>query len=296
MDTGTCPIGGIVRKARFVLVSAVVAVVMLGVVSPPASAVPSATPDSSSCPELTDSIKRLYSAYFLRDPDPGGFQYWLEIYSGPHGGLDVMSNSFADSSEFRQTYGSLTNADFVQLVYQNVLGREADQGGFDHWLNALNTGFTRGELMISFSESQEYVTRTDTSAPLAGYLTWYDGSVQFDCGFGDKTTSFSSLPPTAHADAMRLNLNDTTEINTVLAVNRADGGVETDPVSVAADFYYIQWNSPIYVANPVSFSFSSNAAVPTDFFWLIVVYDEPHSATRLPYTNNSGAGLHLGTR
>jgi len=101
-------------------------------------------------------IARLYFAYFLRIPDYGGLLYWVN--QNRNGlSLDSISESFAQSPEFIFRYGSLNNADFVTLVYQNVLGRAPDPAGFAYWTGLLNSGaYTRGQVMLGFSESPEY--------------------------------------------------------------------------------------------------------------------------------------------
>lgn len=105
-----------------------------------------------------DSIYRLYRAYFLREPDQGGYDYWKgQLAAGVK--LEVVSNSFAGSAEFVKRYGSLNNWDFVKLVYQNVLGRAADQEGLNHWVNVLNQGYSRGFVMLQFSESTEFINK-----------------------------------------------------------------------------------------------------------------------------------------
>ena len=103
-----------------------------------------------------DPVARLYSAYFLRNPDPGGFHYWLtKKRNGTN--LSAISNTFATSSEFKNRYGSLSNGAFVNLVYQNVLGRAGEPSGVTFWTNQLNAGKkTRGQVMANFSESSEY--------------------------------------------------------------------------------------------------------------------------------------------
>lgn len=54
-------------------------------------------------------------------------------------------------------YGGLDNGQFVDLVYQNVLGRAPEPGGRAFWTGQLNSGsMTRGEVMRGFSESNEY--------------------------------------------------------------------------------------------------------------------------------------------
>jgi hypothetical protein len=76
-------------------------------------------------------------------------------------GLDTISEVFANSPEFQATYGSLTNAEFVTLLYRNVLGRDPDPSGFALWTGELNTGrMTRGKVMVGFSESPEFQQRS----------------------------------------------------------------------------------------------------------------------------------------
>lgn len=99
-------------------------------------------------------VARLYSAYFLRAPDTSGLEYWSQrSRNGTR--LFAISSNFAASSEFQRRYGSLSNADFVRLVYRNVLGRSPDAGGLSYWTNQLRTT-TRGRVMVGFSESSEY--------------------------------------------------------------------------------------------------------------------------------------------
>jgi len=105
-------------------------------------------------------VTRLYFAYFNRIPDYAGLQFWVDYYKTGHP-LEEISNAFANSPEFINTYGPLNNSQFVTLVYQNVLGRAPDQAGFDFYVNQLNTNqLTRGQVMLSFSESAEYIQRS----------------------------------------------------------------------------------------------------------------------------------------
>ena len=116
-------------------------------------------------------VARLYSAYFGRDADKSGLSYWVgRVQAGTS--LNAVSSAFADSSEFKTTYGALDEAGFVNLVYQNVLGRPGDSGGTAYWTGQL-TGHTasRGQVMTGFSESNEY--RTKTKARTNVTITYY---------------------------------------------------------------------------------------------------------------------------
>ncbi len=103
---------------------------------------------------------RIYKAAFNRDPSQGdleGLGYWIaQVDQGME--LTEVSARFIDSKEFRTLYGSNpTNAEFLTKVYQNVLGRSPDQGGFDWWLNELNTNpqKTKAKVLADFAESAE---------------------------------------------------------------------------------------------------------------------------------------------
>jgi len=105
------------------------------------------------------ALSRLYAAYFKRVPDTGGLAGWkARLDSGA--ALRVVSDAFAASPEFRQTYGRLANGAFVDLVYRNVLGRAPDAAGRRHWLGYLSRGYSRGWLMLQFSESREFKLRS----------------------------------------------------------------------------------------------------------------------------------------
>lgn len=102
--------------------------------------------NASICPEMTDSIDRLYSAYFLRNPDQAGLNFWVDEFAAGRWDMESMSNFFAGSDEFVARYSTLSNAEFVQLIYRNVLGRAPEASGFDFWVGRLNSGeFSRAE-------------------------------------------------------------------------------------------------------------------------------------------------------
>ncbi|MCU1372538.1 MAG: hypothetical protein JWO77_3732 [Ilumatobacteraceae bacterium] len=110
---------------------------------------------------------RLYLAYFKRLPDEGGLAYWAGKARGGTS-LHKASEQFARSSEFTRAYGAVSNGAFVDLVYQNVLGRAPDSGGRTYWIRKLNAGFPRGSVMINVSESSENVRKTTNTVALVG--------------------------------------------------------------------------------------------------------------------------------
>ena len=103
-----------------------------------------------------DPVARLYRAVFLRVPDRAGLVHWI---AARRAGWTVgrMADVFARSSEFARRYGSLSNREFVLLVYDNVLERAPDSAGAAYWTGQLDQHRrTRGSVMSAFSESGEY--------------------------------------------------------------------------------------------------------------------------------------------
>jgi alpha-tubulin suppressor-like RCC1 family protein len=103
-------------------------------------------------------IARLYFATYDRIPDYEGMQFWVgELGRGR--ALASIGDVFATAPEFVSRYGNLSNRDYVDRLYRNVLGRAADMAGIDFWTAQLAGGTTRGAMLTNFSESNEYKAR-----------------------------------------------------------------------------------------------------------------------------------------
>ncbi len=124
----------------------------------------------------TASVTRLYLAYFLRQPDPAGLAFWVDRCNRNISSLVDISDAFAGSPEFTQRYGALGSVAFVTLVYHNVLDRDPDAGGLKASVDFLGRGARRGEVMLGFSESPEFIAKSEgaelasltVASPLSG--------------------------------------------------------------------------------------------------------------------------------
>ncbi len=104
-----------------------------------------------------DPVVRLYRAFLQRTPDSSGLRFWIARHRTGAWTLNRISQQFANSSEFKNKYGTLTNRQFVTRIYTDVLGRTPDAGGVDFWTGQLDSGRrNRGTVMVGFSESTEY--------------------------------------------------------------------------------------------------------------------------------------------
>jgi hypothetical protein len=107
----------------------------------------------------TDSgeMFRLYNAAFARFPDADGLKYWIDQFSSGRNTRRVVAQSFLGSTEFTEKYGSnVSDETYVNNLYKNVLGRDADSEGLNYWVGNLSSGLeTRYEALLGFAESAE---------------------------------------------------------------------------------------------------------------------------------------------
>lgn len=116
---------------------------------------------------------RIYKAAFDRAPDAGGLGFWINAMD--HGSsLTGVAGGFIASPEFQKLYGAnVSDRDYVSKLYNNVLDRNPDQGGYDFWLGALANGASREDILVNFSESKENIANVaDLIANGIQYQEW----------------------------------------------------------------------------------------------------------------------------
>ncbi|WP_296943590.1 Ig-like domain-containing protein [uncultured Massilia sp.] len=102
---------------------------------------------------LTD-IALLYQAAFGRAPDVGGLNDFLA-----HGvGAADLARAFAASAEWSAAgLGTLSDADFVQRLYGDVLDRAGDSAGMAFWTGKLGEGaVSRADVLLALALSDEH--------------------------------------------------------------------------------------------------------------------------------------------
>lgn len=114
---------------------------------------------------------RLYRAAFDRVPDLDGLGFWIEMLDRGVTLLEV-AEAFVRSPEFVGLYGATPgNAEIVTRLYNNILDREPDQGGYDFYVSVLDRqAATLGEVLADFSESAE---NQDAVWQLIGNVVYY---------------------------------------------------------------------------------------------------------------------------
>ena len=151
--------------------------------------------------DIYGQVYRLYLATLGRAPDPGGFVGWSEALTNGTIQLAQTAGAFVGSQEFSNVYGSLTDAQFIGLLYNNVLGRTAADAEIQAWLAEMNQGVTRANVVLGFSESTEF--RNGTNGKLDAFMritnvAWNDvieggaGDDTMNGGIGSDTFVFRS--------------------------------------------------------------------------------------------------------
>ncbi len=127
-----------------------------------------ATPGTTtpSAAEGDAQVARLYEAAFDRSPDDAGLAFWTNaLQTGV--GLNTVADFFVASPEFQNRYGDLGTGGFVDRLYLNALDREADPAGRAFWTAGIESRqVDRGDVLLAFAQSPEFVARTGTDDPL----------------------------------------------------------------------------------------------------------------------------------
>lgn len=111
-------------------------------------------------------VAKIYIAAFNRVPDSGGLSNWVNQRVAGVMDYDQIAQAFTNQDEYIATYGSsLSNSEYVSLIYVNVFGRAADSSGLQNWTNQLDyssvTGFDRGNIMKAMLDVASTAGNTD---------------------------------------------------------------------------------------------------------------------------------------
>lgn len=104
-------------------------------------------------------VEIAYRSLLLRQPDAIGKAAWTNFLDN-EASLDDIVKSIADSAEFHRLFPNPAIGQYIDNLYENALGRPADDEGRAAWCNALYDGTTTtGEVAVAFFSSTEFSNR-----------------------------------------------------------------------------------------------------------------------------------------
>lgn len=170
-----------------------------------------ATLDATTRTQLVE----LYVAYFNRAPDANGLNYWAGKIANDGWTVPTVARSFMDQTEVASAYPAyMTNAEVVNKVYTNVLGRSADAAGATYWTNQLNSGvISKADLIMAVVNAAKSTTGTAADAAV-----------------------LANKAAVGEYFAVTKGLNDTTAAATVMASVTSDAATVTTAKAAVDNF------------------------------------------------------------
>jgi hypothetical protein len=108
---------------------------------------------------IVDFVTRFYHFCLDRSPDPSGLDTWvLGLESGSLTGKDI-AEAFLLSPEFISR--NTTDVEYLTILYRTLLDREPDPAGLQGWLDVLNGGAGRDEVLDGFIFTGEFENLCD---------------------------------------------------------------------------------------------------------------------------------------
>lgn len=156
------------------------------------------TPAATLPPSNDYWIAANFLAVLGRKPDISGGQFWSNALATgtPQA---TMTQDLLASGEYCGFFQQSANctvppsdAQFLELLYNNAYGRAPDASGYSFWLNALGTGTTRVTAVGDFITSSEFATDHGAYAS-----AWIPGQAPVATPAPHLATTPAVTPPTA---------------------------------------------------------------------------------------------------
>lgn len=110
---------------------------------------------AKSALDETLAFGAMYNAMFDRGADADGLRFWTDSYFDANQSEAAVALGFTQAKEAGTD--ELTNTQFVNRLYEYALDRDADESGFDFWMQALDSSIAnRGDVLLGFVQSSEF--------------------------------------------------------------------------------------------------------------------------------------------
>jgi S-layer protein len=270
--------------------------------------------------DYTSVVEQLYVSYFGRPADYYGLQNFsaaLNAMGAPKtfaevnaavqadkagtSALSKLVNSFNTSAESTALYGTDNSqigiGKFVNAIYQNVLGRDADKSGFDFWVNAITSG-TLTKANAAASITQAALTNTTDQGKLdaktvqnklavaTAFTTALDTPIEI--------TSFAGDAAAAAARSLLAGVNSSTDVAAYQAtVATSIEGIVA--VAVPGQTFALTANIDNLIGTQGNDVFNAIVTATANPFGPLDVIDGGAGRDTLNVADTSGAAVSLGS-
>ena len=114
-------------------------------------------------------VIRLYRIVLNRNYDNNGLNYWVSSLKNGQRTASDVANGFFFSNEMQNR--NLGNADYVDVLYRSILGREPDGNGRVYWIRQLDAGVPRVNIVAGFTNSNEFANMAAQAGIPTGTIT-----------------------------------------------------------------------------------------------------------------------------
>lgn len=104
--------------------------------------------------QVKSFVERMYTVALGRGSDTDGLAYWCRELAGNKQNAADIAYGFFFSTEYKQK--NCSNEQFVDDLYETILGRKADPEGKAAWVKALKNGRSRESVLAGFVNSTEF--------------------------------------------------------------------------------------------------------------------------------------------
>lgn len=101
------------------------------------------------------AVRLYYQSILGREPDAEGLNQWMAALNSNHLKVADVLKHFLSSEEFMAKSSSVNG--FVSHMYRHLLGRDADQGGHEAWVNYMEIGGSPAQVIEGFYQSREFI-------------------------------------------------------------------------------------------------------------------------------------------
>ena len=154
---------------------------------------------------VTSFVERMYTKALGRGSDIPGLENWCKkLLDKSITGAELVTGFFF-SKEFENK--NLNHTDFVKTAYRAILDREADSSGLKHWVNKLNNGTSRKEVLAGFIESKEFTNLCNTYGIERGTLNKFGWKVENGKSYYYKSNGVKAVMEVITIDGKQCGFN-----------------------------------------------------------------------------------------